>query len=330
MVKIVVDPGHGAGRAFNRGGVLFNEGDQNFLSSVVFKEEMEKYIGASVTLTRKNIFDDPSLYKRATMVRGADLFLSWHTNAATSSVRGSEVYLSYKNNSLALARKLNDVSVRVHKTNNRGVRRAELVGNQARFHMATGKERGKTDYFGVLRNSTAKYSVLAEWVFHTNKKDSQNLLNNTRLFARELAKVIATHYGLKKKATTVTPTVEVKKMYSDVNKSYWAYEMIKTATDLGIMEGYEDGTFRPERAVTRAELAAVISRMADGKVSKPVGFKVGQRVKVKTTAKTFATGQNMASFVKGSSYTINQVDNSGKRALLNGINSWVRFSDLEV
>lgn len=58
------------------------------------------------------------------------------------------------------------------------------------------------------------------------------------------------------------------------------------------------------------------------------GFLVGQAVVVKTTAKTYATGQNMASFVKGNRYIITQLKSD--RALLSGVMSWVRLGDLQI
>lgn len=40
---------------------------------------------------------------------------------------------------------------------------------------------------------------------------------------------------------------------------HWAADAIKAVNDAGIMTGYEDGTFRPDRQVTRAELAKVVN-----------------------------------------------------------------------
>ena len=34
-IKIMLDPGHGAGRNFNRGSVIGNEGDNNYKYSLV-------------------------------------------------------------------------------------------------------------------------------------------------------------------------------------------------------------------------------------------------------------------------------------------------------
>lgn len=55
--------------------------------------------------------------------------------------------------------------------------------------------------------------------------------------------------------------------------------------------------------------------------------KTGSKVKVKKVAKKYATGQNIPEWVKGSSYTVQQVD--GNRVLLKEITSWVNKTDLE-
>ena len=42
---------------------------------------------------------------------------------------------------------------------------------------------------------------------------------------------------------------------------HWAEADIRWCMERGLLKGYEDGTFRPDRAVTRAELAAVLRRL---------------------------------------------------------------------
>lgn len=56
------------------------------------------------------------------------------------------------------------------------------------------------------------------------------------------------------------------------------------------------------------------------------GFKVGDKVVVSKSATSYATGQAMASWVKGSEYTIKELGSD--RALLSDINSWVYLKDL--
>lgn len=48
--------------------------------------------------------------------------------------------------------------------------------------------------------------------------------------------------------------------YPDVPASRWSAAKIKQAQDLGLIAGYGDGTFRPTRAVTRAELIAIMDK----------------------------------------------------------------------
>lgn len=47
--------------------------------------------------------------------------------------------------------------------------------------------------------------------------------------------------------------------FKDTN-GHWADGAIDFVSDKGLLKGYEDGTFKPERAVTRAELATVLAR----------------------------------------------------------------------
>jgi len=48
--------------------------------------------------------------------------------------------------------------------------------------------------------------------------------------------------------------------FTDVPSSYWAYEPIGELVKTGVLSGYPDGTFKPERPVNRAEFAAMIVR----------------------------------------------------------------------
>ena len=54
---------------------------------------------------------------------------------------------------------------------------------------------------------------------------------------------------------------------------------------------------------------------------------VGDKVKVKTTATHYVTGQSMASFVKGSTYEVTRID--GNKLLLSDIVSWVWHYDVD-
>ena len=65
-------------------------------------------------------------------------------------------------------------------------------------------------------------------------------------------------------ARLLTEQIEADKTYSstfnDVAKNCWAANYIGYMQQFGIVTGYEDGSFRPDAPVTRAEFAAIASR----------------------------------------------------------------------
>lgn len=52
-----------------------------------------------------------------------------------------------------------------------------------------------------------------------------------------------------------------EQVYSDVHSNYWAFDAIQRVSGAGVMSGYEDGTFRPSKSITRAEIAALVDRL---------------------------------------------------------------------
>ena len=46
---------------------------------------------------------------------------------------------------------------------------------------------------------------------------------------------------------------------------HWAEEDIRRCMEMGLMQGYPDGSFRPDRGVTRAELAVILRRREEMK-----------------------------------------------------------------
>lgn len=51
--------------------------------------------------------------------------------------------------------------------------------------------------------------------------------------------------------------------FSDVDSRHWAYSEIQKAVSRGYVSGFDDGTFQPNKAVTRAEMMAVLSSVAN-------------------------------------------------------------------
>lgn len=62
-------------------------------------------------------------------------------------------------------------------------------------------------------------------------------------------------------ATVALTSVAFAANYSDVTEDSAYYEAVETLSKLDIFTGYEDGTFKPEDTVTRAEMSALIARI---------------------------------------------------------------------
>ena len=105
--------------------------------------------------------------------------------------------------------------------------------------------------------ATKMPAVLVEYGFMDSTADAPVIL--TEDFARKAgiatARAIAQQAGLKRKED------QDMGKFTDVETSAWYAADVEYAAQLGLMLGVSDSTFSPERPVTRAELAAVISRL---------------------------------------------------------------------
>lgn len=59
-------------------------------------------------------------------------------------------------------------------------------------------------------------------------------------------------------AETPVPAAERVQLYPDVPTDFWGYEAIRYLNAKKVISGYEDGTFRPENKITRAEFLTVL------------------------------------------------------------------------
>ena len=51
--------------------------------------------------------------------------------------------------------------------------------------------------------------------------------------------------------------------FTDVSRSAWYYSAVASAVSYGWIGGYSDGSFRPTKAITRAEVVTIVNRMLD-------------------------------------------------------------------
>lgn len=202
-MKILLDAGHGPGKFYNRGSLIGNEGDNNFLFSMILKSELEKYDGVEVALTRQKITDNPSLKSRGKMAQGCDLFLSLHSNAFNGIANGFVLFDDVTKPNDVLARALSKSIGGAFRTN-RGVHRKQLPDV-------------KDDWYAVLRYNEANSGMLLEYGFHDNLQDVQVYTNMREMLARLTAQPIVEYYKLKLKE----PKKVYKKVLTSRNTDLW-------------------------------------------------------------------------------------------------------------
>lgn len=61
--------------------------------------------------------------------------------------------------------------------------------------------------------------------------------------------------------------------FTDVSPNAWYYDAVTECSDYGLLNGYQNGTFRPNATITRAECAALLHRMVDP--DEPLGSEIG-------------------------------------------------------
>ena len=107
----------------------------------------------------------------------------------------------------------------------------------------------------------------------------------------------------------------------------WGADKVKKHQDFS-------NKYCPHRTLDKG-WASFVNMIKDylNELNKPVqstqssSISVGDKVKVKTTTTHYATGQSMASFVKGSTYEVTRID--GNKLLLSDIVSWVWDYDVD-
>ena len=78
---------------------------------------------------------------------------------------------------------------------------------------------------------------------------------NQPITRREFAAIAARYAG----------NLDTWKTFRDVPPTDWAYKLINRVAGAGWINGYEDGTFRPNNNITRAEVVAIVNRMLNRK-----------------------------------------------------------------
>ncbi|MBM6995074.1 S-layer homology domain-containing protein [Paenibacillus sp. DXFW5] len=85
-----------------------------------------------------------------------------------------------------------------------------------------------------------------------------------RITRAEMAAMLSKAVGLKETAEALG--------FNDVPAGYWAAEAIAQASRMGLMQGFADGSFKPEQPVTRAEITAVAAKFMKSVAGQGTGF----------------------------------------------------------
>ena len=124
--------------------------------------------------------------------------------------------------------------------------------------------------------------------------------------------------------------IDIKKL-RDKKVLQKAGQMIADAVAEYLGLKLKSGASKPAESKPTQSTSTNNSKPSSSATSKPTtstgSIKVGDKVKIKSSAKTYQTGQTIPASVKSKTYTVQQVDPN--RILLKEIYSWVRKSDIE-
>ena len=117
---------------------------------------------------------------------------------------------------------------------------------------ATFKDISSKDWFAKEVGYLEKYGIIKGYSDNTFKPND----SVTRAeFVAMTVRFNALFNDVKKGSYTVK--------YTDIEKGYWAYSDIAYAKNVGWLNGYADGSFKGDNAITRAEVVTVVNKATD-------------------------------------------------------------------
>jgi len=245
-MKICIDPGHGGTQPGAAG----------------YSGTLEKYITLAVSLKLRQILinegfdvvmtrdtdkdvrtaDEPNeLQARCDVANKAkaDLFVSIHCNAAAdNTAHGTETW--YINKDLGRSKRLAECI------------QTELVKQINRTN------RGIKEGNYYVTRYTHMPAVLVELAFISNKEE-ERLLKDDK-FQQKCALGIANGILAMLGKETIKGG---DNLFKDVPITHWAYKDIMKLKELGVVKGDNAGYYNPDKPVTRAEVATMLSRLYD-------------------------------------------------------------------
>lgn len=253
--KIIIDPGHGGVDRSNTGASgKYIEADGNLSFSLFLKNFLHEHF--VVTLTREKD-ETVTLTNRGEMAKGADMFLSVHSDMGPSKAGGVTVFGSVKLNNRDIGEKI-------------GRATAEAMGIHFRgFIQRESDKYPGQDYYTVIGTAQrvgCPVVLLLERGFHSNPVEEKLLLdeNIVRNSALAVAREIKKYYSIEDEP------LKVGKIFKDVEENKWSTKYIKAAKELEFISGYPDGTFGPMEPLTREEAAVLMVKLYEKITGKKV------------------------------------------------------------
>ena len=206
-IVVVLDPGHGGSDPGASGNGL-REKDLTLKIAQYAKQELEKYAGVTVYLTRSSD-SYVGLKDRATYAKSvnADIFVSLHINSNTSaSPNGAEIYYTNRNYNASIGETGKQLASQIIKQltalgiKNRGIKEEEQCKDPDEEYMYPDGSHG--DYHSVIRNCKKEGipAILVEHAFISNASDASNYLSSDEKLKKlgvADAQGIAEYYNLK-------------------------------------------------------------------------------------------------------------------------------------
>lgn len=243
MSRICIDAGH-YGSKYNRSPVVagYYESDRMWVLAELLSAALKKR-GVTVVQTRANKASDLALTSRGKKAKGCDLFLSLHSNAASSeSVDYPVSYVFCEDKKTDLDERSEEIGLKLAKVVEKlmGTRQAARTATRGSSNDRDGNGVKDDEYYGVLHGAKVVKvpGVILEHSFHTNTAATKWLMSDANLakLAEAEADCIADWLGAKKPskpaATQQRTTLQVAK-----HKSQAYAKAYTTKTELNMRTG---------------------------------------------------------------------------------------------
>ncbi len=115
--------------------------------------------------------------------------------------------------------------------------------------------------FGSYDALMQRFKTLAKQKINANEKEESSVGGTTG----GKDKSTTTGTGTSAYKPVVAPVIPVTPFFNDVAEEHWAYNAVKALKDKGVINGYEDGSFKGDKSVTRAEFITMATKMLNKK-----------------------------------------------------------------